>query len=106
MVCFHYNGQTLHSYCKQRGIPYYTVYRRIDDGKTTEQAIQDAIAIKTSGRNPHSHPRIYYKGKPLVDAYVPSSYRKVIARMNRGKGMSLEQAIQKGGLFEKETHAR
>lgn len=41
------NGQTLHSYCKEKKLPYHLIWGRIDKGVSLEEAIKPPYNIKT-----------------------------------------------------------
>lgn len=102
MTRFFYKGKSLYRWCKENNVLYHNAYRRMDVGMKAEQAIQDSIKIMNKEGSHRSHPRLFYEGKSLVEILTPTSYRTLIKRKNKGKGMSLEEAIKKGHLFRKD----
>ena len=43
MTCFMLGTETLHQYCKRTGLNYQTMWIRLNDGLTPEQAIKSHV---------------------------------------------------------------
>lgn len=99
MTCFTKNGITLRKWCIDNNFHYHMLYRRLDNGMSVDEAINEVKKMKDSGRKLRSHPVLFHNGKPIVDTYDERSYRLIIQRKHRG--ISTENAIKMGKLTQK-----
>ena len=93
MTCFKLGDKTAHKICKEQNIPYHCFYRAMDICPNVEEAIMLAKKNHEKGR---SHPRLYYKDKPVV-WFFPSKteeYKRIIKRINKNK-WSIERAVER-----------
>lgn len=91
MTCFLMNnGLTVHKYCKNEGISYASVYKRLEQGLSVKDSIK--IAKKNKG-NKRANAKYFYKGKPISETHSRNTpyYQRVLQRIYRG--WSIEQAV-------------
>ena len=92
MICFRMeNGQTVSQYCKEHGISYPAVFRRLDAGMDIKTALEESL--KNVGNHRHNI-RHYYKGTPVSSRYNIDSpeYKRIMQRLSRG--WSIEDAVE------------
>jgi len=87
MTCFRMpDGQTVKKYCEEHGLSYQNVWRRLDCGKSLEEA----FAYKQD--RPH---RKLFVGRKRLNVFCGGSktkkYRRISNYMYRG--MSLKEAV-------------
>lgn len=93
MTCFRLdNGETVLHWCKQNNIPYNNVYRRIEDGMSIKEALEDVSKRLKKGEVNRKH---FYKGKWIGEYFPRGSgmYERVIYRIK--KGMTVDKAMEK-----------
>ena len=48
MTCFMLGTETLHQYCKRTGLKYQTMWKRLNDGYTPDEAIKSHVNRKNN----------------------------------------------------------
>lgn len=90
MTCFRLNnGETLHKYCINNKIPYCPIFRRLENGMSVNDAIDDYLKSKSARR------RFVYKGK-YVSSIFHSKQKEYSLFMYyfKIKKMSIDEAVE------------
>ena len=96
MTCFRMkNGMTLLKACRETGLCYSNVYRRLENGMSPEDAFKDALRNKGNKR---SNTKNFVKGKTLIDFLNGDKKLYQIILRRKRKGIPLLQAIKMVGV--------
>lgn len=96
MTCFRLqNGQSVYRYLSELGVNYNSFWYRMEMGYSFDMALSEAI--KNKGKK-YSHPKHYYKGKPIIRLCGDSNrYFRVLRKIRNG--ISTETALKYEGVI-------
>ena len=96
MVCFvNKEGKNAHQLCRELGLHYPVVYRRLDQGMSIEQAI--AETLKYRGRKDLNNAKWFYNGRTVRSYFRNDPNKYLICRKRLSNGEEVE-TVMKGYL--------
>ena len=71
MTCFMVGNETLRQYCKRTGIKYHTMYNRLNDGYTPDEAVKSHV-------NGQHNLKYLINGKPAHRQMDKNTYQRYV----------------------------